>query len=85
MNKVLIMDQIIQCLFIIVHIWSRYEIIVALMLYSSILYEIGEVWDVQWLWKLYFEDEWNKMDTISYVLGVLWFILRCTSGQFSVA
>jgi outer membrane receptor for ferrienterochelin and colicin len=42
------------------------------MLFSSILHEIGEIWDAHWSWKLYVEDEWNIMDTMSYVLGVLW-------------
>jgi hypothetical protein len=47
--------------------WSRYEAFAAFMLFSSILHEVGEVWDVHWSWKLYFEDEWNIMDTMSYV------------------
>jgi hypothetical protein len=65
--------------------WSTSEVIIAWMLHSSILHEVGEVWGVQWSWKLYFEDEWNKIDAMIYVLGVLWFILRCIPGQFSVA
>jgi hypothetical protein len=52
--------------------WSSSEIFIALMLFSSILHEIGEIWDAHWSWKLYVEDEWNIMDTMSYVLGVLW-------------
>jgi hypothetical protein len=65
--------------------WSRSEIVLAGMLFASIIHEVGEVCDVQFSWKLYFEDEWNIVDTLSYLLGVLWFILRCIPGQFSVA
>jgi hypothetical protein len=66
-------------------IWSEFEICLTIMLFSSILHEIGEVWDVNWSVKLYFEDEWNGIDTVSYLLGIVWFILRCIPNQFSIA
>jgi hypothetical protein len=49
------------------------------------LHEIGEIEGVNLSWKLYFEDEWNSIDAIRYLLGVIWFILKCIPGQFSVA
>jgi hypothetical protein len=44
-----------------------------------------KIWDGQWSWIKYFEDEWNGIDAISYGLGIVWFILRWIPGQFSVA
>jgi hypothetical protein len=52
------------------------EIFLLLMLGTNILYEIGQLQEVDWKYKEYFDAVWNQLDWSSIVLIILWAITR---------
>lgn len=52
------------------------ELLLVVMMGTNILYEVGQLQDVDWRYKEYFDSVWNQLDWTSILLIILWAITR---------
>jgi Ion transport protein len=66
-------------------LWSHSEVLLAVLLFSVILHEIGELWDSGLSVRRYFYDSWNILDLSSSMMGIIWFSVRFYPSHFTVS
>lgn len=60
------------------------DMFVILYAISGILYEIGRLMEVNFKFKKYFNNVWNLLDAISYILIYIWMSILSHPGNFVV-
>lgn len=67
------------------HSLSAAETALVFFLFSNLCYEIGQLAEGGWSLSVYFEDDWNKIDSLCMVMLITWFIARVSCDQLVVA
>lgn len=64
------------------------ELLLLIMMGTNIIYEIGQLHDINWKYKEYMNSIWNQLDWISIVFILLWaitrFILSNNNSQYYI-